>query len=277
MKHKAMSATMERTPMAHTSMEPMVSFAEMLRTTDPELSKVVRIPALWFPKTHIRRDQAKLRRHERDRFLCAYQALVNNGTLGQFVKIHQEIHYMHMSERFLPWHRVFLLLLEHALQSVHPDVTIPYWNWTKATSQTFPAWLASFTPTVPMPPPLSPITVTRSPGPSAWLATIASSTPGVMASGNFSAFTGGLENIHNGVHVWVGGSMSWIATAPADPIFWMHHANIDRLWAVWQVAHPGLNPNLPGPPSSPTSPVMDPWSYTEPNTRSIAAMGYKYV
>ena len=60
MKHKAMSATMERTPMAHTSMEPMVSFAEMLRTIDPELSKVVRIPALWFPKTHIRRDQAKL-------------------------------------------------------------------------------------------------------------------------------------------------------------------------------------------------------------------------
>jgi len=93
----------------------------------------------------------------------------------------------------------------------------------------------------------------------------------------FSTFAGGLENIHNGVHVWVGGTMGWIPTAPADPIFWMHHANIDRLWSVWQAAHPGLNPNLPGPPSSPTSPVMDPWSYTEPNTRSIAAMGYKYV
>ena len=27
-----------------------------------------------------------------------------------------------------------------------------------------------------------------------------------------------------------------------DPIFWLHHANIDRLWAQWQQAHPGQNP-----------------------------------
>src|SRR5712692_8049355 len=274
MKHKGPSATMERPRMAHTAMESMVSFADMLRMVD---SEIVKLPADWFPKVYARKDQAKLRRHERDRFLCAYQTLVGNGTLGQFVKIHGEVHYQHGSERFLPWHRVFLLLLENALKSVHPDVSIPYWDWTKATSQTFPAWLASVTPTVPMPPPMSPITVTRSPGPSSWLATIASSTPGVMALSTFSTFTGGLENIHNGVHVWVGGTMGWIPTAPADPIFWMHHANIDRLWSVWQAAHPGLNPNLPGPPSSPTSPVMDPWSYTEPNTRSIAAMGYKYI
>jgi tyrosinase len=263
--------------MAQTSMESMVSFAEMLRTLDPELMKIVKVPPHWFPKIHDREDQSKLTKHERERFLCAYLTLAANGTLGQFVKIHGETHYQHGTERFLPWHRVFLLLLEQALQSVHPDVTIPYWDWTKAVSQTFPAWLASVTPTVPMPAPMSPITVIRSPGPSSWLATIASSTPAVMAMGTFSSFTGGLEGIHGAVHVWVGGTMSWIPTAPADPIFWMHHANIDRLWSVWQAAHPGLNPNLPGPPSSPTSPVMDPWSYTEPNTRSIAAMGYKYV
>jgi tyrosinase len=277
MKKKGQSATMERAGMPHTSMESMVSFAEMLRTLDPEIEKFVKIPHSWFPKIHERRDQAKLSRHERDRFACAFLTLAANGTLGQFVKIHSETHYQHMSERFLPWHRVFLILLEHALQSVHPDVTIPYWNWTKAASQTFPAWLVPVTPTVPMPPPISPITVTRSPGPPAWLASLASGTPSVMASGTFSTFRMGLEGIHNGVHVWVGGTMSWISTAPADPIFWMHHAQIDRLWSVWQAAHPGLNPNLPGPPASATSPVMDPWSYTEANTRSIAAMGYKYV
>jgi tyrosinase len=272
-KHKTASATIEGSRMAQTSTEPMVSFADMLRLLDPELMKIVKIPPHWFPKVHERKDQGKLTKPERERFLCAYLTLVGNGTLGQFVKIHAETHYQHMSERFLPWHRVYLLLLEHALESVHPDVTIPYWDWTKVAEQTFPAWLAPVTPTVPMPPPTSPITVTRSPGQAAWLAMIASGTPGVMASGAFSPFTGGLEGIHNGVHVWVGGTMSWIATAPADPIFWMHHANIDRLWSVWQAAHPGLNPNLPGPPSSAMSPVMDPWSYTEPNTRSISAMG----
>lgn len=277
MKQKRGSETMQRPRMAQTSMESMVSFAQMLRTLDPELMKIVKVPVHWFPKVYEREDQAKLSKHERERFLCAFLTLAANGTLGQFVKIHGETHYQHGSERFLPWHRVILKLLEDALQTVHPEVTIPYWDWTKAASQTFPAWLASVTPTVAMPPPMSPITVTRSPGPSSWLATIASSTPAVMGLGTFSMFAGGLEGIHNGVHGWVGGTMDWIATAPCDPIFWMHHANIDRLWSVWQAAHPGLNPNLPGPPSSPTSPVMDPWSYTEPDTRSIAAMGYKYV
>jgi tyrosinase len=71
--------------------------------------------------------------------------------------------------------------------------------------------------------------------------------------------------------------MSSIPTAPTDPIFWMHHANIDRLWSQWQQTHAGLNPNLPGPPSSPTSPVMDPWSYVEADTRSTTALGYDYV
>ena len=83
-----------------------------------------------------------------------------------------------------------------------------------------------------------------------------------------------LENIHNGVHDWVGGTMSDLLTAPADPIFWMHHANIDRLWAVWQTAHPGINPDLAG---AGLSTVMDPWSTTEPQTRDIEAMGYQYV
>jgi tyrosinase len=69
--------------------------------------------------------------------------------------------------------------------------------------------------------------------------------------------------------------MSFIATAPADPIFWMHHANIDRLWWQWQQAHPGKNPSLSG--SGPTSPVMDPWAYTETDTRDITTLGYEYV
>jgi tyrosinase len=274
---KTATAVMERPRLGRLPMEQMVSFADMLRMTDPKIKRIIKFPHHWFPAVYDRKDQAALTDIERERFLCAYQTLIGNGTLGQFVKIHGEIHYHHGSQRFLPWHRVYLLLLEQQLKSVHPDVSIPYWDWTKATEQGFPAWLASVTPTVPMPAPMSPITVTRFPSTSADLATITSSAPAVMALGDFATFTGSLEGIHNGVHVWVGGTMSMIPTAPADPIFWMHHANIDRLWAQWQTAHPGLNPNLPGPPSSSTSPVMDPWSYVESDTRSITALGYEYV
>ncbi len=49
-----------------------------------------------------------------------------------------------------------------------------------------------------------------------------------------------VENIHNLVHNAVGGHghMSDIATSAFDPIFWLHHTNIDRLFAMWQAINP---------------------------------------
>lgn len=55
---------------------------------------------------------------------------------------------------------------------------------------------------------------------------------------------------HGTVHVQVGGKggfMSAFSTAALDPIFWLHHANLDRLWEEWRRApssgHPaGSNP-----------------------------------
>ena len=32
------------------------------------------------------------------------------------------------------------------------------------------------------------------------------------------------------------------SSSPADPLFWLHHANIDRVWAAWQKQHPKKNP-----------------------------------
>lgn len=62
------------------------------------------------------------------------------------------------------------------------------------------------------------------------------------------------------------------APAPCDPVFWMHHAEIDRLWSVWQASHAGQNPPLAG-----AAAVMDPWSETEVDTRDIEALGYTYA
>lgn len=47
---------------------------------------------------------------------------------------------------------------------------------------------------------------------------------------------------HNQGHNFLGGHMSG-GNSPNDPVFWMHHANVDRLWAKWQegqlAAHAG--------------------------------------
>jgi tyrosinase len=39
--------------------------------------------------------------------------------------------------------------------------------------------------------------------------------------------------LHNRVHVWVGGTME-LMTSPNDPVFFLNHCNVDRLWALWQ-------------------------------------------
>lgn len=46
------------------------------------------------------------------------------------------------------------------------------------------------------------------------------------------------ESLHNLVHRWVGGSMLGM-TSPNDPVFFLHHAQIDRMWSLWQGKNPG--------------------------------------
>ncbi|KAI1095615.1 Di-copper centre-containing protein [Rostrohypoxylon terebratum] len=48
-----------------------------------------------------------------------------------------------------------------------------------------------------------------------------------------------LEAPHNVIHNAVGGSFSSIDITAFDPLFMLHHANVDRLAALWQAAHPG--------------------------------------
>ncbi|CVL03756.1 related to tyrosinase precursor (monophenol monooxygenase) [Fusarium mangiferae] len=53
--------------------------------------------------------------------------------------------------------------------------------------------------------------------------------------------SGSIEDFHGKYHGYIGGfrsgHMSFISTAAFDPIFWMHHCQIDRLFAIWQAAN----------------------------------------
>lgn len=50
---------------------------------------------------------------------------------------------------------------------------------------------------------------------------------------------GSIEDIHNAIHTYVGGDgqMGSPPVSAFDPIFWLHHTNIDRLFAIWQALH----------------------------------------
>ncbi len=216
----------------------------------------------------VRPDHRTLTADQQNRFLDAFSQLNAMGALGPLVDIHSNaVHQMHGNTRFLPWHRIYLVRMEELLQAIDPTVCIPYWK--SSEEQAFPAWLLGFTPTVNLM--TGPHTVTRNIGAFATLPD-AGDVATAMANGTFNSFAPALEGIHNSGHVWVGGSMGSVPTAPTDPVFWMHHCEIDRIWAEWQNANPGQHPNLAG-----AAAIMDPWPETETDTRDINALGYSYA
>ncbi|KAL4899881.1 hypothetical protein BDW74DRAFT_188766 [Aspergillus multicolor] len=46
-----------------------------------------------------------------------------------------------------------------------------------------------------------------------------------------------IENPHVAGHLGVGGTIADIVASPGDPLFYLHHANLDRLWWTWQSAN----------------------------------------
>lgn len=123
---------------------------------------------------------------------------------------------------------------------------------------------------------------------------------------NFTAFScstpGGqvnvannVETIHNSIHNSVGGAghMQYPEVAAFDPIFWLHHANVDRLLALWQAVNPdswmlptmntfGSYYDLPGSIDSGSTPLAPFHSdngtamFTSDDIRSTARFGYTY-
>jgi tyrosinase len=86
--------------------------------------------------------------------------------------------------------------------------------------------------------------------------------------------------LHNAAHMWVGGSMM-PSTSPNDPVFFLHHANVDRIWANWQrkfYKTRGYLPSSGGPPGHNLNDPMLPWrgTTTPASVLDTFALGYWY-
>jgi tyrosinase len=178
----------------------------------------------------------------------------------------------HGSWYFLPWHRMYLMAFELAVQDVlaDPDWSLPYWyavNPDDAGMAVLPPAFRDRTVGNDL------FTMRRSRrmnagaalpdlGASLLDALVAPqySTPlgtstfggGERATPSFSGDETGLleDTPHGAVHVLVGNDfdaagnpvrLGWMGsffTAALDPVFWLHHANLDRLWQVWLDADP---------------------------------------
>jgi len=135
---------------------------------------------------------------------------------------------------FLSWHRMYLHFFERIVRAASgtSSFALPYWNYSLAGQAALPppfrtsAGNALFDGTrgagmnTGSNLPASAVNITTALGKTQFL--------------GGSQFQGSLEGTPHGVvHSTIGGNMGAFATAGLDPIFWLHHCNIDRLWEKW--------------------------------------------
>jgi tyrosinase len=179
---------------------------------------------------------------------------------------------------FLPWHRAFLLSLERELQAFNPNVTIPYWKFDAPAANVF---TQDFIGTVDREGtsviPASSVEVqfaetnplrgwsfetqairrgadwkAGQPVSSNQLGFILcepAGTPCPVGADLLKNVTMSFEeSYHNKAHSLTGG---WLGQgfSPADPIFFLLHANTDRAWAHWQVKNNRFNNSGANEPS----------------------------
>ena len=232
----------------------------------------------------IRKNEAILTEAEKNAFKDTVKQLVASGAYNKIVNIHEDMkHDMHGRmhgmisktgvQRFLGWHRAYLIEVEKEFQKINPSVNIPYWQWTK--NQSFPEWLSDL-----LPQSLTTLggkvyNVTRNIGVNQPTLPTKKSIEDILKISDYTTFTLALEGwkpygAHNQVHVYVGGTMEEMYS-PADPVFWLNHAEIDRIWAIWQATHANGHPSLIGQPA-----IMDPWAYRYKDIAVTTELGYNY-
>lgn len=173
---------------------------------------------------------------------------------------------------FLPWHRAYLYFFERIIRKLSGDSTfaLPYWNWAnedepaqrglppvfytpadesnKLWDESRNSYYADGSPL-----PRDIYQMTRNALGTRDFIQIPNQRAGfggrkVTMPRHKSQPHGRLElNPHDDIHTWIGGDdppghMRYPETAARDPIFWLHHANIERLWRRWLLDPTHKNP-----------------------------------
>ena len=164
----------------------------------------------------------------------AYQAAIHGTTLSGSHPAWKTCE--HGSLEFLSWHRMYLYWFERIIrkQSGDPNFALPFWNYESSSERNLPppfraSGTGLFVPDA-----------NRGSGWNAgtsFLQASTVSTTGCLPQLPFNSFSGNLENTpHAAVHIAFGSTGGWMGSVPTaaqDPIFYLHHCNIDRLWNVW--------------------------------------------
>jgi tyrosinase len=131
---------------------------------------------------------------------------------------------------FWAWHRMYLYFFERIVRkhSGMYDWAIPYWDWGNPAERAIPA----------------PFRVSSSPlydatrkasinGGGNLSTSLGTSVTNAMTLLDYFSTQSSINGPHGTVHTSIDGNMYDVETAAQDPIFWVHHAQVDRLWNLW--------------------------------------------
>lgn len=214
----------------------------------------------------VRKNADSLTVEERTLFLDALMRLNASGGYDVFQQMHTIVggqahsraRLGHHAHAFLPWHRAMLLAFERALQSIEPAVALPYWRFDRPAPNVF---TTDFMGAPPLPNTrlarlslTNPLNEWRVSG-----VTGIERSPRFQPNGHpnveeeavtldeprFTDFRTMEFNPHSPAHSETAGTGGWLGregTAVLDPLFFLLHANIDRLWARWQIEKKQFDP-----------------------------------
>ena len=210
-------------------------------------------------------------------------------------QIHKDAHAngidVHAGPAFIPWHRVIVSRLEQLLRQVDPRLSLHYWDWTTDPRVATANRVAILTGTAPgnpqgfmgsssgnAGPPFADFESTEITGDASegiagdavhdhiWRGVGAGASPvaadsSILLKLDFTSFNAALQSAHNAAHGYIGGSLGHAHFSFHDPMVFLLHSNMDRLWATWQRMpghQPRLNPSTAYDPIS-ANPTLHEW------------------
>jgi hypothetical protein len=142
---------------------------------------------------------------------------------------------VHNTSAFLAWHRAFLYFHEQLLQTIDPKFVLPVWDWENCNDvpHAYENWVRP-----PSPPgtncllqrPKVPVKIDQCILQSWLLSADAEQFLGPQAPGTPGDAFGGPHQL---IHTSVGPFMNVPYYAALDPLFYAHHANMDRFYCAW--------------------------------------------
>jgi hypothetical protein len=181
----------------------------------------------------IRKDYREMTTVELQTYKNALNRLKTTGVIDRYADAHASVFSnVHMTEEFLPWHRWFILHFEKLMQGSGVaganKISLPYWDWTSdraLNSGLWTAFLGEYNISWGLNRQLG-----LTPGGSLPTTVAVQDALNIIPFEPFWRFLE--EQDHNVAHVWIGGVMN-SGRSPLDPVFYLHHSRVDKIWQDW--------------------------------------------